>query len=376
MTIRKNDILPPSCSARLLAWYDENRRVLPWREDPTPYHVWVSEIMLQQTRVEAVKGYYARFLDRFPDIPSLASAEESEVLKLWEGLGYYSRGRNLHKAAQILVENYGGKMPPSRDEIRRLPGIGDYTASAIASIAFGEKTPAVDGNLLRIFSRMTCCRDEIGKIGTKKRAEAYYSGLMPDNRPGDFNQALMDLGSGICAAHGTPACPSCPWREFCRAFAEGNPQDFPVKAAKKERRKEKRTVLILRSAGRIFLDKRPEKGLLAGLYEFPNPEGDLTPDEIRAYCRNLGLTAEQIMPLGEAKHVFSHLEWHMKGYEVVVGTNSRENVENVSAGAINGVWATPEEIRERYSLPSAFDAFRARVVQTEFLAPENDRRNI
>ena len=350
-------------AARLLAWYDQNRRVLPWRESPTPYHVWISEIMLQQTRVEAVRAYYARFLARFPDIPSLAAADEGEVLKCWEGLGYYSRGRNLHRAAQVLVEQYGGRMPAGREEIRRLPGIGAYTSAAIASIAFGERVPAVDGNLLRIFSRMSCCGEEIGNDRTKKLAEAYYLALMPEDRPGDFNQALMDLGSGICAARGVPDCGACPWQRDCLAKSAGRQLEFPVKAPKKARRAEKRTVLVIWRDGRILLRQRPGNGLLAGLWELPNLTGILSEAEVRKACFALGLELGRITPLGEAKHVFTHLEWQMAGYEAAAVSDG--GIAPEGGGIL--VWAAPEEIRDKYPVPSAFDAFRERISRPVYL---------
>jgi A/G-specific adenine glycosylase len=346
----------------LLSWYDENRRILPWREDPTPYHVWISEIMLQQTRVEAVREYYARFLRAFPDIPALARADETEVLKLWEGLGYYSRGRNLHRAVQVIMERCSGEMPDSRGELLKLPGIGDYTASAIASIAFGERTPAVDGNLLRVFARMTCCGDVLHSGAAKKRAGAYYLAMMPADRPGDFNQALMDLGSAVCLAHGTPDCGRCPWQFSCEARQKGVQEQFPVRTLRKARRVEKRTVLVIRSGRAVLLDRRPETGLLAGLFELPNCEGWLD-------MAGAGEAAASLFPacsarggeespvrvlrkLGGAKHIFSHLEWHMIGYEVLAKAGD-------AGKAPDGfLWASPEEIREKYSIPSAFDAYR------------------
>ena len=194
----------------LLDWYDKEGRTLPWRTDPSPYHVWISEIMLQQTRVEAVKGYYERFLRALPDIASLAEAPEDLYLKLWEGLGYYSRVRNLHKAACVIMEEHGGCMPETAAELRKLPGIGPYTSAAIASIAFGERIPAIDGNLLRVFARMTAWQENIKTPASASRAGDYFSGIMPADRPGDFNQALMDLGAMICLPGGLPRCEECP----------------------------------------------------------------------------------------------------------------------------------------------------------------------
>lgn len=222
-------------AAPLLAWYDSGRRILPWREEPTPYHVWLSEIMLQQTRVEAVKPYYDRFLQALPDIESLAAADEEKLLKLWEGLGYYNRARNLKKAAQILVSEYGGRMPDDYEIILSLPGIGSYTAGAISSIAFGKAYPAVDGNVLRILARLRTDERDILQAGVKKSVEEELADVMPKDRPGDFNQALMELGAMVCIPNGAPKCDVCPWKELCRARAQGITGEFPKKAGKKPR---------------------------------------------------------------------------------------------------------------------------------------------
>ena len=317
----------------LLQWYDRNRRELPWRDDPSPYHVWISEIMLQQTRVEAVKGYYARFLERFPDIRALAEAGEDECLKLWEGLGYYSRARNLQRCARQIMEEHGGKMPQTSRELKKLSGIGPYAAAAIASIAFGEAVPAIDGNLLRIFARLTRYEGDIKTPAAASAAAEYFLARMPEDRPGDFNQALMDLGSALCLP-GTPACeayrasssgearvlPACPLQPFCTAFRDHCAGTFPVMPEKKPRKIEKRTVLVIREGGRILLRRRPPRGLLAGLYEFPNVEGWLSAEEAVREARDLGCEPVQIRPLSDAKHVFTHKEWHMRGYEIRAGS--------------------------------------------------------
>jgi A/G-specific adenine glycosylase len=305
----------------LLSWYDRNKRDLPWRRDTDPYHVWVSEIMLQQTRTEAVKGYYRRFMDRLPDIPALAAADEETCLKLWEGLGYYSRVRNMHKAAVCVMQDYEGEMPSSRKALLKLPGIGEYTASALASIAFGERTPAVDGNLLRVFSRMTHYAEDIKKPAARKAAGDWYLHIMTDRSPGNFNQALMDLGADICVPKGEPACFSnpevCPWSRWCFSFRERDAQEYPCTAPKKSRRIENRTVFLIQYGGQIALRKRPSRGLLAGLWEFPNTDGHLNRDEALHYAETLGFTPLQIKKLPAAKHVFSHIEWHMTGYRIL-----------------------------------------------------------
>lgn len=310
---------PPESA--LLDWYSRNKRDLPWRRDTDPYHVWVSEIMLQQTRAEAVREYYQRFMSRLPDIPALAAADEETCLKLWEGLGYYSRVRNLRKAAVCIMQDFGGTMPSTKKSLLTLPGIGEYTASALASISFGERTPAVDGNLLRVFSRMTHYAEDIKKPAARKAAESWYLGIMTDRSPGNFNQALMDLGAGVCIPKGEPACLSdpaaCPWSCWCLSCMAGDPQEYPKTAPKKSRRVEDRTVFLIQYGGQIALRKRPSRGLLAGLWEFPNTIGRLNREEALHYAESLGFRPLQIRKLPAAKHVFSHIEWYMTGYRIL-----------------------------------------------------------
>jgi A/G-specific adenine glycosylase len=328
----------------LLNWYRENRRDLPWRRDKNPYHVWVSEIMLQQTRVEAVKDYYRRFMDALPTIAALAEADEDTYMKLWEGLGYYSRIRNMHKAAGVIVRDYGGAMPRTRAELLKLPGIGAYTASAIASIAFGERTPAIDGNLLRVFSRMTHYKEDIKKPAARKAAENWYLTVMTDRDPGSFNQALMDLGAGICIPKGDPACLSdpaaCPWGRCCLSCQNADPQDYPKTAPKKSRRIEDRTVFLIQHGGQIALRKRPEAGLLAGLWEFPNTLGKLNRSQALQYAEFLGFSPLKIKKLPAAKHVFSHVEWRMTGWQILAdewrplaGSENRSSKDQIMEGA-------------------------------------------
>ena len=336
----------------LLDWYDKNRRRLPWRDDPSAYHVWISEIMLQQTRVEAVKGYYARFLERFPDLCALAEADEDTCLKLWEGLGYYSRARNLQKAARILVNEYKGEMPKSAKELKKLPGIGPYTAAAIASIAFGERIPAIDGNLLRVFARLTLYAEEIRTPAAAAAAGAFFLEQMPADSAGDFNQALMDLGAGICTPGGAPACGECPLRQYCRAAEADREAQLPVMPAKKARGIEKRTILVIRDDDRILLRRRPDRGLLAGLYEFPNESGWLSEEEAVRKAREYGCDPLHIRPLPYAKHIFTHKEWHMHGYEIRIGSFS-------GADAPRGRCFTApiRDLQEKYALPSAYSSF-------------------
>ena len=362
----------------LLHWYDYNQRILPWRESPTPYHVWVSEIMLQQTRVEAVKGYYDRFLASLPDIKALAEAEEEKLLKLWEGLGYYNRVRNMQKAARILMERYGGEMPGDYETIRSLPGIGDYTAGAIASIAFGLPYPAVDGNVLRVISRITCSEEDIAKEATKQKLKVDLTTAFREQNInyGDFNQSLMELGATVCLPNGKPLCDTCPVMHLCEAFHAGRETELPVKSGKKERRIEKRQVLVLCYEGKFLLHKREKKGLLSGLWEFPN--APVT--EVDAVILPEG-TSFTIKKRKKAKHIFSHVEWHMEGIFVecnhTAGAEVSEDVEYTKDKLIarlgqwmkvtteDFVYATQKEIKEEYSIPSAFSAFLEEIMKTE-----------
>ncbi len=264
-------------TAPLLTWYDIHKRVLPWRGIRDPYRIWVSEIMLQQTRVQAVLEYYARFMAELPDVYALAAVGEERLFKLWEGLGYYSRARNLHRAAQVLVNDCGGEFPRTREELLRLPGVGDYTASAIASIAFGEPEPAVDGNLLRVAARVGGIAEDIMDARVRKRFRAMLTESIDCERPGEWNQAMMDLGATVCLPNGAPLCEKCPARAFCAAYQNG--MTDVVRAAKKPRRVEERTVFLLVRDGRLALRKRPAKGLLAGLWELPNVPGNLDEGE-------------------------------------------------------------------------------------------------
>lgn len=331
----------------LLSWYEKNRRILPWREQPEPYRVWISEIMLQQTRVEAVKPYFARFMDALPDIGALARVEEENLLKLWEGLGYYNRARNLQKAAQQIMEEHGGEMPASYEKILKLPGIGSYTAGAISSIAFGIAEPAVDGNVLRVMSRLFNDPEEINKDSVKKRTEQLIREHMPRKRPGDYNQALIELGAIVCLPNGRPLCESCPLRSLCLARRAGTEESLPVKAAKKPRKIEERTVFLLEWEDKTAIRQRSNKGLLASLYEFPNVLGHLTEDELP---KALGIEKKEILSaekLPPAVHIFSHVEWHMIGYRVKLKAEHPEQYQMVRK----------EDILAKYPLPNAFGVY-------------------
>lgn len=335
----------------LLLWYDASHRILPWRENPLPYRVWISEIMLQQTRVEAVKPYYERFLKALPDIHALAQVPEEELLKLWEGLGYYNRARNLQKAAIQIEENYGGRMPQEYEELLKLPGIGSYTAGAIASIAFGQAVPAVDGNVLRILSRALADDGDIMEQRVRRRAAETLSLIMPKERPGDFNQALMELGATICVPNGAPKCEACPWKNLCLAKEYGEIDQYPKKSPKKARTIEEKTVLILQDEEKTALVKRPAKGLLAGMYEFPSLSGHKSEDEVLKYLEEIGYKAIHIQRLEGAKHIFSHREWHMIGYAIRVDELERPE------DARGLIFAEKDESEERYPIPAAFSAY-------------------
>ncbi len=348
----------PSASA-LLAWYDANGRSLPWREDPTPYHVWLSEIMLQQTRVEAVRDYYARFLAALPTIESLAKADEDVYLKLWEGLGYYSRVRNLHKAAGVVMREHGGSMPRTAKELAALPGIGPYTSAAIASICFDERIPAIDGNLLRVFARVSGFEESIRTDQAKKSAREFFLEIFPDLRCGDMNQALMDLGATVCLPAGRPLCEVCPWADRCAAHACGREQELPVLPPKKRRQIEEKTVLLIYYDQKLALRKRPDQGLLAGLYEFPNAPGKLSQEEVLRFAGTLGFTAVRLQKLPAAKHIFTHREWHMTGWQVLA-----DEWEPFASGAPREhelFLATARELDEVYSVPSAFAKYQKEI---------------
>ncbi len=338
----------------LLQWYDKNRRILPWREEPSPYRVWVSEIMLQQTRVEAVKPYFERFMRELPDIGSLAGAEEETLLKLWEGLGYYNRVRNLQKAALQIQEDYGGEMPSEYGELLKLKGIGSYTAGAVASIAYGKAVPAVDGNVLRVISRVRRDPRLISDAKVKTAVERDLQEIIPVDRPGDFNQAMMEIGACVCIPNGAPLCESCPLQEICMAHQAGEEQGYPRKAAKKPRSIEEKTILVIRDENRAAIRKRTERGLLAGMYELPSMDGFRTAEEVAAFLAENGLKLLHIRPLREARHIFTHREWHMKGYMVRV-----DELEPKGAGEQSADWIyiEPEETENKYPIPSAFGAY-------------------
>lgn len=347
----------------LLAWYDANARKLPWRETKDPYRIWVSEIMLQQTRVEAVIRYYRRFLERLPDVAALADCPETELLKLWEGLGYYSRARNMQKAARVIAEKYGGAFPKDFKEIRALPGIGEYTAGAIASFAFGLPVPAVDGNVMRVAARLAADREDILSPAARRAVTAAVAEAQPKERPGDFNQAAIELGALVCLPNAAPKCGECPLAAVCAARAQGVETELPVRRKAAPRKVEERTVLILREGDRVALCRRPAAGLLAGLFEPPCVPGRLRLDEVAGLLRLWGIAPLYLTPLEASAHLFTHIEWRMVGFEVILPDGTAAALQKKAAnGAENFpfslIFAPREEIDDRYALPSAYRAYR------------------
>lgn len=368
----------------LLKWFMGHARVLPWRTNPMPYRVWVSEIMLQQTRVEAVKPYFERFIKALPDVAALAECPEDELLKLWEGLGYYNRVRNMQKAAIQVMETYDGELPADYEELLKLKGIGHYTAGAIASIAYGIPVPAVDGNVLRVITRVTADDTDIMKQSFKNAVEDALLAVMegrecPDNNtskmfpglidaaklqkevcrqnlPGAFNQALMELGATVCVPNGAPCCKECPWKEICLARRNGFITKLPVKSKAKARKIENRTVLIIRDGDKVAIRKRPGKGLLAGLYELPNIEGKLNQEEVLLQVKEMDFSPIRIQKLEAARHIFSHIEWHMSGYAIrVEEAGLSEEQETKLRREL--IFVDAKDAKERYAIPSAFAAY-------------------
>lgn len=336
----------------LLAWYYENRRTLPFREDPTPYHIWVSEIMLQQTRVAAALPYYERFMAALPTVAALAAADEETLHKLWEGLGYYSRARNLHKAAVVVMEQHGGALPADYDALLALPGIGAYTAGAIASIAFGLPAVAVDGNVLRVFSRLLADEGDVSRPDTKRRLAAEVQRQQPANTPGDYNQALMELGALVCLP-GNPACGGCPLAGICEGNRRGIAARLPVLPPKKAKTEHPVCVLVIRGPdGRVLLQKRPATGLLAGLWQPLAFEQPLTRAEAEARLGALFPAAKVLLgsALPKARHIFTHRIWQLYGWQATV--------DSTTAPGEDYRFATAEQLAQSYALPNAFKAYR------------------
>ena len=331
---------------KLTEWYRKEKRDLPWRMDRSPYHIWVSEIMLQQTRVEAVKGYYKRFITALPEIKNLAEAEEETLLKLWQGLGYYNRVRNMQKAAQTIMHDYGGKFPEDYNDIRGLSGIGDYTAGAIASICFDERVPAVDGNVLRVMTRVLEDGDDIKKTAVKRRIGNVLKEIYPEKHCGDFTQGLIELGALICVPKGEPGCTVCPVKDYCSAQENGTVSEYPVKSRMKERKVIEKAVFILKAGNKTAVRKREKNVLLAGLYEYPNVDCRLTINEAAEQLEHWKLKPVNIERTSEYRHIFSHVEWKMTGFYFTV---EEENDQFR--------WVTEEEMKKEIPLPTAFSYF-------------------
>lgn len=332
-------------SGALLNWYDTHKRDLPWRKDREPYHIWLSEIMLQQTRVEAVKGYYNRFLENLPTIESLANADDDLLHKLWEGLGYYSRVRNLKKAANRIMAEYGGVFPGEYSKVLTLPGIGPYTAGAICSIAFDQPTPAVDGNVLRLMTRLLDVHCNIDEPATKAMITDYLRKIYPP-RAGDFTQALMELGATVCGPNCAPNCENCPCKAFCKGYQNGTAAALPVRNEKKKRRIENKTILILSCDGELALCKRPDTGLLASMWQFPELPDGMELNAVISKVEEMGGSISEIQRQVERKHVFTHIEWHMRGFYLQL----REKMPQFT-------WMSVQKIRDEAALPTAFRLF-------------------
>ena len=333
----------------IIKWYQKNKRELPWRKEKNPYHIWLSEIMLQQTRIEAVKQYYNGFLQELPTIRDLAEVEEDKLLKLWEGLGYYNRARNLKKAAQMIQEKYQGQIPKTYNQLIELPGIGEYTAGAISSIAYDEPQTAVDGNVLRVISRLIGSKKDVLESNTKKVITENLKEIMP-KQAGDFNQGLMELGERICLSNGEPLCKKCPLQEMCVAKNKKLIADIPVRNAKTKRKKEEKTVFLLEFKNKIAIRKREKIGLLANMYEFPNIDRKIEEKEIDTVLKNWELVGNRIQKVGSHHHIFSHIEWDMIGYKIQVNQLNKEFI-----------WLDKETILEKYPIPGAFVPFRKKM---------------
>lgn len=357
----------------LCKWFEKDHREMYWRSHPQPYYVWISEIMLQQTRVEAVRGYFERFIRELPDVESLAAVDDDRLMKLWEGLGYYNRARNLKKAANLIMEQYDGQMPSEFQELLKLPGIGEYTAGAVSSIAFGKAEPVVDGNVLRVLMRLTEDHEDILKERVKKELRQELKGIIPEEKPGIFNQALMELGAVVCVPNGMPKCSLCPLKKLCMAEKNGietdlaYAQSLPYKAPKKARKIEDWTVFLFEKNGKTAVSKRGEKGLLAGMWEFPMLSGHWKRREVEILLKEAGLVAEKLEILENAKHIFSHIEWHMKGYRICLkdlpyvaeeGGYALEMVPVLTDLLKECCWETPEVLESKYSLPSALETYK------------------
>ena len=345
-------ILDPEKADSLVSWFEANKRKMPWRDDPTPYHVYVSEIMLQQTRVDTVRPYYLRFIRELPDLKALAGCEEERLLKLWEGLGYYSRVRNMKRTAEICVREYGGEIPADREAVLRLPGIGNYTAGAILSIACHKPEPVADGNVLRVLSRLLGSRRDVSDPSVRKWIEEELRAFLlqwaekEGHDPGTLNQALMELGALVCLPNGAPKCTECPWKDRCSASLSGLTEEIPVKSPRKARETVEKTVFAVRRGERLALVKNSHTGLLSGLYGLPEMPGTLSEEEVRGLFEEMPVL---VRSLPEEKHIFTHREWRMKAFLVQIGED-----RPIPAFLGDAVFATEEEAESRYPISKAY----------------------
>ncbi|MBQ7288223.1 MAG: A/G-specific adenine glycosylase [Clostridia bacterium] len=328
----------------LLPWYAKEARALPWRKDKSPYHVWVSEIMLQQTRVEAVRNYYLRFMENFPTIEALAKADESLLFKLWEGLGYYNRARNLQKTAKIIAAA-GGVFPNNYDDVLALPGIGTYTAGAICSICYDLPIAAVDGNVLRVISRLTADTTPIQLEKTKRDMANLLQQVYPIGNCGDFTQSLMELGAVVCTPK-SPKCENCPAATICLAHKQNQTALYPTKAKKADKKIEQRTLFLLQCGDLFAIEQRGNKGLLAGLWQLPNISGSLTAEQAFNLATEFGTTPSELCREIHKSHIFTHLKWEMVCYHIRCTTTAKRFT-----------WATQNELNHKYALPTAFRIF-------------------
>jgi len=329
---------------RLLKWYDTDARVLPWRSEPTPYRVWISEMMLQQTRVDTVIPYFERFVTELPDVEALAAIDEDKLLKLWQGLGYYSRALNLKKAAMVIQNELDGQIPDDASELRKLPGIGPYSAGAISSIAFQKVETLMDGNVLRVIARLMGIEEDISDKKTQSRIQKILEDVISIKRPGDFNQALMELGATRCLPNGAPLCETCPMKDLCVAALQNRTGEIPLKAAKKTREIQKQTVLVLSHNHKYGIEKRKNSGLLAKMWTLPMREGHLTKEACVKWLEESGFEICQIESLPDAKHIFTHIEWKMIGYEIKIQTLGSDS---------SLTWVNREQIDQQYAIPTA-----------------------
>lgn len=357
LIIKWNEAEIEAFQYKILTWYKGHRREMPWREDPSPYRIWISEIMLQQTRVDTVIPYFNNFMEKYPTIESLANSDEDELMKYWEGLGYYSRIRNIRETALNIVSNYNGEIPETFDELLKLKGIGEYTAGAIASEAFGQKVPAVDGNVFRVFARLTAKEDDLRDLKFQKRLKEAVTSVLPESQIGDFNQGLIELGALICIPKGSPKCGLCPVKDLCLSNKLNLQDKIPVKSKAKQRTVQEKTVFILQYQDKFAVRKRDDQNLLAGLFEIPNVEGFYTIDEAKMVVEEMGLAVESIHMIKDRKVIFTHIEWILQGYYV--------HLENESDLYI---FETKENLIQKYTLATAFREYLSMMEEPQQLS--------